>query len=182
MRQGPAFVAFALFAGCNFDHGQGVNRPQDAREIDAPTIDAAVIDSAMIDTMTVVTDAAVDAIAESAARMTSPHSLLALYQLGGAARLAEAAFCLNVAATWTEPAEGERHIAWARGSWSAVEPHSTAGAYVNFLGEEGPDRTQAAYRQDYERLVALKNTYDPGNFFCLNQNIRPSVRSVPGPL
>jgi len=47
-------------------------------------------------------DAAIDAIVDSARRMTSPLSLLALYQLGGAARLGEAAFCLNVAATWTQ--------------------------------------------------------------------------------
>ncbi|TAK83350.1 MAG: FAD-binding oxidoreductase [Betaproteobacteria bacterium] len=122
-------------------------------------------------------DAAIDAIVDSARRMTSPLSLLALYQLGGAARLGEAAFCLNVAATWTDPAEREAHIAWARECWAAVAPHATAGAYVNFLGEEGQERTQAAYRQDYERLVALKNTYDPRNFFRLNQNIQPSVGS-----
>jgi FAD/FMN-containing dehydrogenase len=119
--------------------------------------------------------AAIDAIVESAARMTSPHSLLALYQLGGAARLGEAAFCLNVAATWTDPAEREEHIAWARESWAAVAPHSAAGAYLNFLGEEGEERTQAAYGRDYARLVALKNTYDPGNFFRLNQNILPTA-------
>lgn len=62
MRQGSAFVAFALFAGCSFDHGQNGSGSRDAREIDAPTIDAAVIDGAMNDTMTVVTDAAVDAM------------------------------------------------------------------------------------------------------------------------
>jgi len=122
-------------------------------------------------------DAAIDAIVDSARRMTSPLSLLALYQLGGAARLGEAAFCLNVAATWTQVAENERHIAWARESWAALAPHSAAGAYVNFLGEEGQERTQAAYRHDYARLVALKNTYDPRNFFRLNQNIKPTAAS-----
>ncbi|OGA41166.1 MAG: FAD-linked oxidase [Betaproteobacteria bacterium RIFCSPLOWO2_12_FULL_68_19] len=122
-----------------------------------------------------LSDAAIDAIVDSTRRMTSPLSLLALYQLGGAARLGEAAFCLNVAATWIDPAEREAHIAWARESWAAIAPHATAGAYVNFLGDEGQERTQAAYRQDYERLVALKNTYDPRNFFRLNQNIQPTV-------
>jgi len=48
---------------------------------------------------------------------------------------------------------------------------------VNFLGEEGQERTQAAYRHDYARLVALKNTYDPRNFFRLNQNIKPTAAS-----
>jgi FAD/FMN-containing dehydrogenase len=122
-----------------------------------------------------LSNAAIDAMLESARRMTSPLSLLALYQLGGAAKLADAAFCLNVAATWLEPAESDRHIAWARESWAEIEPHSSAGAYVNFLGAEQQERVQAAYRQDYERLVALKDRYDPGNFFRLNQNVRPSA-------
>jgi hypothetical protein len=46
---------------------------------------------------------------------------------------------------------------------------------VNFLGNEGQDRVKAAYGADkYERLVALKNKYDPTNFFRLNQNIEPT--------
>jgi len=123
-----------------------------------------------------LSDPAVDAIVDSARRMTSPLSLLALYQLGGAARLGGAAFCLNIAATWTEPAESDRNISWTRESCAAVEPHTIAGAYVNFLGEEGQERTQLAYRESYQRLVALKNTYDPTNFFRLNQNVKPTDR------
>ncbi len=121
-------------------------------------------------------DAAINAIVESTRCMTSPLSLLALYQLGGAASLGDAAFCLNIAATWTDPAESDQHISWARESWTAIEPHSSAGAYVNFLGEESEERARSAYRESYERLVALKNTYDPGNFFRLNQNIKPTVQ------
>jgi FAD/FMN-containing dehydrogenase len=46
---------------------------------------------------------------------------------------------------------------------------------VNNLGEEGEDRVRAAYGDNYERLVALKNKYDPTNFFRLNANIQPSA-------
>jgi FAD/FMN-containing dehydrogenase len=45
---------------------------------------------------------------------------------------------------------------------------------VNFLGEEGEDRIRDAYgAAKYDRLIALKNKYDPKNFFRLNQNIKP---------
>ena len=47
--------------------------------------------------------------------------------------------------------------------------------YVNFLGNEGEARVRAAYGVNYERLVALKNRYDPTNVFARNQNIRPTV-------
>jgi hypothetical protein len=47
---------------------------------------------------------------------------------------------------------------------------------MNFLGDEGQDRVKASYGADkYDRLVALKNKYDPTNFFRLNQNIKPTV-------
>jgi FAD/FMN-containing dehydrogenase len=122
-----------------------------------------------------LSDAAIDVIVDGARQMTSPLSVLTLYQLGGAARLGDAAFCLNAAATWTEPTESERHIAWTHGLWAAMEPYAGAGAYVNFLGEEGQGRTRSAYRESYDRLAALKKMYDPDNFFRLNQNIEPAA-------
>jgi hypothetical protein len=58
-----------------------------------------------------------------------------------------------------------------------MRPHSTGGAYVNFLTEEeGADRVVEAYSQSkLEKLVSIKNKYDPTNFFRLNQNIAPTV-------
>jgi FAD/FMN-containing dehydrogenase len=122
-----------------------------------------------------LSDAAIAVIVDGARQMTSPLSVLAVYQLGGAARLGDAAFCVNAAATWTEPNESQRYISWTHGLWAAMEPHSTAGAYVNFLGEEGQARTRSAYRESYDRLAALKKMYDPGNVFRLNQNIEPAA-------
>jgi FAD/FMN-containing dehydrogenase len=122
-----------------------------------------------------LSDAAIETMVEGARRATSPLSLLALYQLGGAARLGEADFCLNIAATWLDPAESDRHIAWARQAAAQMEPHAGTGAYVNFLGDEGRQGARLAYRDDYARLLALKNEYDPGNFFRLNQNIEPAA-------
>jgi hypothetical protein len=60
-----------------------------------------------------------------------------------------------------------------------MQPFSTGGVYVNYLGQEtdeDTERVQAAYGPaKYARLVALKNQYDPTNFFRLNQNIKPTV-------
>ena len=123
-----------------------------------------------------LSDAAIDVVVDGARQMTSPFSVLAVYQLGGAARLGDATFCVNAAATWTERTESQRHIDWAHGFAAAIEPCSATGAYVNFLGEEGKERTRSAYREGYDRLVDLKNTYDPDNFFRLNQNIEPSAK------
>lgn len=65
-----------------------------------------------------------------------------------------------------------------RGLWDAMQPYSTGGVYVNYLGrnaDEGPDRVRAAYgKAKYERLLALKRKYDPDNVFRLNQNIDPT--------
>jgi hypothetical protein len=59
--------------------------------------------------------------------------------------------------------------------WTAMRPFSTGAVYVNNLGDEGEDRVRAAYGPNYQKLVTLKNKYDPENLFRLNQNIRPTV-------
>ena len=56
-----------------------------------------------------------------------------------------------------------------------MRPFATGGVYVNNLAEEGEDQVRAAYGPHYERLVVLKNKYDPHNFFRLNANITPTV-------
>ncbi|MER8637893.1 MULTISPECIES: BBE domain-containing protein [unclassified Mesorhizobium] len=76
---------------------------------------------------------------------------------------------------WDYPSDDETHIRWARDLWDAMRPFSTGGVYANNLGEEGTDRVLAAYGENYPRLAALKNKYDPTNFFRLNQNIKPAT-------
>ena len=130
-------------------------------------------------------DTAIDTIVEHFEQITSPLSALLLEQFGGAVRRVgkdetafvhrDADFNLAIISRWTDPAEADRHIAWARGVHSAITPYTT-GTYVNYLGEEGEDRVRAAYGADiYDRLVAVKNTYDPTNLFRSNQNIKPTA-------
>jgi len=77
-----------------------------------------------------------------------------------------------------DASEAEICTRWAREFWDAMQPWSTGGVYVNYLGrevDEGAERIKAAYgAEKYARLVALKNKYDPANLFRLNQNIKPS--------
>ena len=72
-----------------------------------------------------------------------------------------------------DPSNAEMISKWAREYWAALHPHSAGGGYVNFMMEEGLDRIQATYRENYDRLVEVKRRYDPGNLFHVNQNIRP---------
>ena len=60
-----------------------------------------------------------------------------------------------------------------RDYWEALHPLSAGGAYVNFLMDEGDERIRATYRDNYDRLVAVKRQYDPTNLFNQNQNIQP---------
>ncbi|HEY5743706.1 MAG TPA: FAD-binding oxidoreductase [Terrimicrobiaceae bacterium] len=74
-----------------------------------------------------------------------------------------------------DQANKERLTAWAQEYWNAPHPYSAGGAYVNFMMEEGSERVKASYRDNYERLVSVKNKYDPFNLFRLNQNIQPTA-------
>ena len=84
-------------------------------------------------------------------------------------------FVLNIHTRWRNQSDDESSIAWARDFHQATEPFSQ-GVYVNFLSDEGEDRVKDAYTDSvWQRLVHLKDKYDPTNMFSLNQNIKPSA-------
>ena len=136
-----------------------------------------------------LTDEAIEAIVAAGAALTSPYSLVLIQHMHGAAsRIAPraTAFALRgeyylplFVAQWPAGA-ADRHIAWSRASWAALQPFASQGTYVNFMAADETDRVRAAYGVNYERLVALKNQYDTTNFFCSNQNIQPSIRTDDG--
>jgi hypothetical protein len=72
-----------------------------------------------------------------------------------------------------DPANKEKITSWTKLYWEAVHPYSTGGGYVNFMMDEGEERIKATYGDNYARLAAIKKMYDPGNFFRVNQNIKP---------
>jgi hypothetical protein len=77
---------------------------------------------------------------------------------------------------WDDPGEAGKNIQWTRSLYDAMRPTLHPGIYVNAVGEDVAQEIRLAYRtQTYDRLVALKNKYDPTNFFRLNPNIKPTV-------
>jgi FAD/FMN-containing dehydrogenase len=113
------------------------------------------------------------------------HSTMHLYPIDGAPHRVgghETAFSYREA-TWSavffgvdpDPANNERIISWTTEYFDAVHPYSGGGAYVNFMMDEGQERVKATYRDNFEKLVAIKNEYDPTNLFRVNQNIRPTA-------
>jgi hypothetical protein len=129
-------------------------------------------------------DDLIDIVAEHGRRIVSPITSVALWQMGGAvARIGEnetafngrsAGFTFNINGN-SETADGfDAERDWARAYWSALAPYHTS-TYVNFLMDEGAERIRGAYGAvKYNRLKTLKRTYDPENFFRLNQNIPPA--------
>ena len=65
--------------------------------------------------------------------------------------------------------------AWVRSFWEALRPHAIGiGGYVNAMAESEDARVRATYGPKYERLARIKATYDPGNVFHRNANIKPA--------
>jgi len=75
---------------------------------------------------------------------------------------------------WTSPSETEKNLQWTRECCDAMRPYLVAGSYGNYVTDEGEAIAREAYGPNYDRLVALKNKYDPTNFFRMNHNIKPS--------
>jgi FAD/FMN-containing dehydrogenase len=128
--------------------------------------------------------AAVDQIGALLAAAPGPDCGVGLLSLGGAfARVPEdatafsgraAALWLITEAVWDDPAEDPARIAWGRDAMAALRPFATSVNYVNDLGQLDQDAIRGAYGPaKYDRLVALKRTWDPDNVFRRNQNIRP---------
>lgn len=133
---------------------------------------------------TQLSDGAIDSIIEYAGKLPSPQTEIFAGLVGGqASRIApdatayshrDAKFVMNVHGRWDTAADDARCIAWAREFFDKSAPYATGGVYVNFLTEDETGRIGAAYGPNYDRLVALKNKYDPTNLFHMNQNIKPT--------
>src|SRR5690606_19519712 len=97
----------------------------------------------------------------------------------GAVGNRDARYVVGIKGMW-EPGEpdAERYVQWIRDAWMRLRPFSTGATYINFQSaDEDDDRIRASYGANFARLVDLKRTYDPGNLFRGNRNLRPGDRA-----
>ncbi|MFI9807139.1 FAD-binding protein [Streptomyces sp. NPDC052301] len=86
----------------------------------------------------------------------------------------DAAWAAHPFGIWQDPADDERAVAWVRGVRADLRPWSTGAVYLNFIGDEGPERVRAGLGEENTlRLEKVKRRYDPDNVFRFNHNIRP---------
>jgi len=131
-----------------------------------------------------ISDEAVALHVQHGSRVPTPHSTMHLYPINGAAHRVgrnDTAFSYRdsnwaqvIVGVDPDPANNPKIISWSKEYWDALHPHSAGGAYVNMMMDEGEDRIKASYRDNYDRLAAIKREYDPTNFFRVNQNIKPA--------
>ena len=130
-------------------------------------------------------DVTIDLCLEALATIPSPAIQIELAYLGGVAgRVAaeetafgdrSAPFIINLLANWADAVDDALHVSWIRSVFAKLRPTMKPGVYVNFMSGDEQDRVPEAYQQRWERMVTVKTHYDPGNFFCLNQNVRPQL-------
>jgi len=131
-----------------------------------------------------LTDDAIDALVDRYAAVTSPMSQLVIEHFHGAvSRVAPDAtafphrtpgYNFVMISQWTDPLEDQRHVAWTRETFAALQPFARDARYVNYLDHDDASQAAAAYGDNYARLQQVKAKYDPDNFFRQNLNIRPA--------
>jgi len=132
-----------------------------------------------------LSDEAIEVHLKYAAGLPTPQSTMHLYPIDGAVHevapqdtawsYRDSTWSMVIVGVDPDPANAGRLKSWVRDYWEALHPYSAGGSYVNFMMEEGEDRVRATYRGNYDRLVAVKTKYDPGNLFRVNQNIKPGT-------
>lgn len=130
-----------------------------------------------------IADGLIDAVLASIQTLPSSQCEIFFGAIGGAtARRApdatayanrDANFVMNVHGRWSDRADDNHCIEWARNFFKASAPFASGGAYVNFLTSDESDRVRSAYGPNHARLATIKRKYDPANLFCVNQNIKP---------
>ncbi|MFJ9747461.1 FAD-binding oxidoreductase [Streptomyces chartreusis] len=134
--------------------------------------------------LTSAPDVYLDAFCAGGAAMPPTGTIHVLFPQGGAIAAGpheypvpyrDAPWAVHPFAIWEDPADDERCVSWVREVRAAAQPWSTGAVYLNFIGDEGPERVVAGLGpENTRRLADLKRRYDPDNVFRFNHNIRPA--------
>lgn len=117
-------------------------------------------------------------------KIPTPLSQMHLYPISGAASRVgnsdtpwayrDAKYAGVIVGVDPDPANADKITNWCKDYYNELHPHSSGGAYSNFMMDEGQERVKASYKHNYQRLARIKKHYDPNNLFRVNQNILPS--------
>jgi FAD/FMN-containing dehydrogenase len=128
-------------------------------------------------------DAAIAAHVEHGSQVPEVTCTMHLYPINGAVNRVgpndtafayrDCTYGMVLLAGWTDPANDAERISWLRGYHDALSPFTEPGGYINFMQDDDYGKIRDNYRQNYERLVEVKRTYDPDNLFHFNQNVAP---------
>jgi hypothetical protein len=131
----------------------------------------------------ILDDNSIDRLMDAVTTIPSPETMVELAYLGGAAGQVaahetsfgdrSAPFVLTLLANWSDASADAANISWVRRLFNTLQPGMKPGVYVNFMSGDEQDRVPEAYRERWDRMVAVKSHYDPNNFFRLNQNVTP---------
>ena len=133
-----------------------------------------------------LSDGAIDTIMDFCAKKPSPRTVVVIEHDGDSvwSRVPEDAtafghrnwpYNMVITTMWTDPKDSDVNIQWTRNFWEAMKPFMAETVYVNYLGDVDEEGVRTAYGKKYDRLAALKQKYDPTNFFSMNQNIKPNA-------
>jgi hypothetical protein len=135
-----------------------------------------------------LSDAAIKEHVKYGSNIPTMYSGMHLYPIDGAASriksndtawsYRDARYAQVIVGVDPDPASSDILKSWTTAYFDALHPYSAGGAYVNFMMDEGEERIKATYRQNYDKLSAIKRKYDPDNFFRVNQNIKPVTVKV----
>ena len=133
-----------------------------------------------------LSDEAIDDLIVAAAEPTSPMSQVLLEPMGGAIldtaaeetalAVRDVKWCYHCLTVWMpEMGPDDVHVAWARNVAAMLGPYTRPGVYLNYTSDDDQERVRSTFQQHHDRLVAVKDRYDPTNLFRLNPNIEPSA-------
>lgn len=131
-----------------------------------------------------LSDELIEAVRLLAGERPSPRTTIDIWDLSGAVQRVpadataygqrDAPYMIAVESSWDDPSMTDRNIAWTREAIASLQRFGTGGSYLNFPGFGGEREAllRGAYGANYDRLIALKEQYDPTNLFRMNLNLR----------